>query len=228
MNQQSLKDSVETGQYFVEARTWYNNIFLFPIRHNAFLLGVSLSIVLVLIFVSYGLYNTFPLSQKVQIIVPLENTLQYSPKIKDISSPGRSNKEVVLEYLVQKYITARETYDPRTFKKNYYYVMRSTNKALFNNYYAKMSDNGPQGPSSLYKNGLRSKIEFISQVYDGNNNFITVNFAKQNYNLITGTSSLQQFTAKVQFAVSDYDFSESENARLSFIVTDYEITELKN
>ena len=228
MDQQSLKKSIESGEYFIEARKWYNNMFLFPIRYNSFMLGISLSIIIVLFFTFHSLYNIFPLSETVQVVVPLNNTLDFVPMLKNISEPGKSTKQVVLEYLATKYIQARETYDPATFKANYYYILRSTDKKLFNDYYENISNAGEQSPALLYKKGLRSKIEVISETYDANNNFIAVNFVKQNYNLLTGENSVQQFEAKIQFLVSDYNFAESENARLNFIVTGYEISEIKS
>jgi type IV secretion system protein VirB8 len=220
------KDKIESGDYFVEARNWYNSIFLSPIKINAFVYGASISIIMVLFFISYSLYNIFPLSEEVRIVVHLESTRDFIPVLKSLKDPGKSTKQSVLEYLSTKYVKSREIYNPKTFKKNYYFILRSTEKNLFNKYYDNISKKNDQNPSLLYKKGDRSKFFMISNTYDGDNNFITVNFSKQNYNVNTGKESWQKLQARLKFDVSDYNFAKSENARLSFIVTDYEIREI--
>ncbi len=220
------KDKIESGDYFIEARKWYNNIFLSPIKTNAFIYGSTISIVTALLFVFYSLYNVFPLSEQVRIVVSLEDTMNFVPVVKNISDPNKTVKESVLEYLTNKYVQSRETYDPKTFKRNYYFILRSTEKNLFNKYYDDISKKNDDNPAVLYKNGNRDKFFLISNTYDPDNNFITVNFLKENYNVHTGEKSSQKFQAMLKFNVSDYNFAESKNAKLSFIVTDYEVKKI--
>lgn len=220
------KEKIESGEYFIEARRWYNSIFLSPIKTNAFIYGASISIVIVLFSISYSLYNIFPLSEKIRVVTFLENTIEYTPVLKNISNPGKTTKQSVLEYLATKYVKSREVYDPRTFKRDYYFILRSTEKKLFDKYYNDIAKKNDKNLSVLYKKGNRSKFSLISNTYDGDSNFITVNFSKQNYNVNTGKESLQKFQARLKFDVSDYNFEKSENSRLSFIVTDYEVREI--
>jgi type IV secretion system protein VirB8 len=229
MDQQSLRENIETGAYFVEARKWYNSVFLSPIRHNALMFAVLISVGVMLLFVGYGIYQSFPLVQPTQIVVNMEDTLKYSATVKDISQPGRSTKELILSYLAEKYVLSREVYDPTTFKSHYFFIMRSTAKDLFNQYYASISNtNDPNNPSILYKNGFRNKINFISYIYDATNNLIAVNFVKQTYNLNTGISKEDKLQATIGFTTSDYDFNVAKNTRFNFIVTNYAIAQSSN
>lgn len=226
MDQKRIKENIENGRYFVEARKWYNSVFLFPIRGNAFMLGSSISIILVLFFVFYGLYNIFPLSQQVKVVVFINDTITYSPYVRNISESGKSAQEAILEYLAEKYVKSREIYDPMKFKQNYNYILRSSDKKIFDEYYNRISNKDDNNPAVLYKNGDRDTFRTISKTYDAKNNFIVLKFAKENYNIISGKKAVQDFVANIGFYVSDYDFSESKNGRVNFIVTHYEVQEI--
>jgi len=226
MDQKRIKENIENGRYFIEARKWYNSVFLSPVRGNAFMLGSSISIILLLFFVFYGLYNTFPLSQQVKVVVFVNNSIEYSPFVKNISKAGMSAKESILEYLVEKYVKSREIYDPTKFKQNYHYILRSSDKKIFDEYYNKVSSKGGDSPAVLYKNGDRDVFYNISKSYDAKNNFIVLKFAKENYNIVSGKRVTKDFVAKIGFYVSGYNFSEVKNGRLNFIVTHYEVQEI--
>lgn len=226
MDQRRIKESIDNGQYFIEARKWYNNVFLSPIRGNAFMLGSSISIILVLFFVFYGLYNIFPISQQVKVVVFLEDTMNYSPYIRNISSQGKTSEESILEYLAEKYVQSREVYDPTKFKQSYNYILRSSDKKIFDEYYHKVISGDADNPVVLYKNGDRDTFCNISKTYDAKNNFIVLKFTKENYNVVSGARSTKDFVAKIGFYVSGYNFSEFKKGRVNFIVTHYEVRQI--
>jgi len=229
MDQQSLKENIETGTYFVEARKWYNYVFLSPIRHNALMFAILISVGVMVLFVGTGIYKSFPLIQPTQIVVNMEDTLDSTSIVRNLSKPGYGTQELILGHLAEKYVLSREIYDPNTFKTNYFFIMRSTDKDLFNQYYESISNvNDPNNPGTLYKNGFRTKIKFISYIYDAKNNLIAVNFIKQTYNLNTGISKEEALQAKIGFTTSDYDFNVAKNTRFNFIVTNYAIEQSSN
>ena len=226
MSNERLKETIEDGSYYKEARRWYNDVFLCPIRSNSFMLGASFSIVVVLIGVLYSIYNVFPLSEEVRVVVHMSNTMDFKAKLQNIESSKKSTKQSVLEFLAKKYVLSREKYDPKTFKSDYYFILRSTGKDNFNAYYEKISKKDDQNLAFLYKKGWRSNIKVISTNYDGKNNFIAVKFLKENYNIITGKGFSKTFEAQLKFYVSNYNFAKSKDAKLNFIVTDYELKEV--
>jgi type IV secretory pathway component VirB8 len=228
MSKNRIEESVEDGSYFKEALHWYNDVFLYPMRSNAFMMGAGISISVVFLFVLYSLWNVFPLSEQVGIIVRVPNTLSKQVKLENIDESGENTEKSIMEYLVTKYINAREVYEPNRYKSNYYFILRSTEKNIFNSYYEAMSQKDESHPAALYKNGERSKIDVISTSYDPNAKIIAVKYNKQNYNIYTNARSSEAFEAKVNFYVSDYDFKESKDANLSFIVTNYEVEKVQN
>ena len=67
MSKSRIEESVEDGSYFKEAINWYNDVFLYPLRSNAFMMGAGASISVVFLFVLYSLWNVFPLSEQVRV-----------------------------------------------------------------------------------------------------------------------------------------------------------------
>jgi type IV secretory pathway component VirB8 len=228
MSKNRIEESVEDGSYFKEALHWYNDVFLYPMRSNAFMMGAGISISIVFLFVLYSLWNVFPLSEQVRIVVRVPNTLSQRVKLENIYTSGEKTEKSIMEYLVTKYINAREIYEPNRYKSNYYFILRSTEKSIFNSYYKAMSQKGANHPAALYKSGERSKIDIISTSYDPDAKIVAVKYNKQNYNIYTKDRSAEAFEAKVSFYISDYDFKESKDANLSFIVTSYEVEKVQN
>lgn len=227
MSKNRIEESVEDGSYFKEAINWYNDVFLYPLRSNAFMMGAGGSISIVFLFVLYSLWNVFPLSEQVRVVVHLPNTLSHQVKLENLDRSGKETKKSIIEYLVIKYISAREVYDPETYKADYYFILRSTEKNVFNSYYDRISQKDSKNPAVLYKKGERSTVSIISTTYNPKEKIVTVKYNKEKYNIYTGARSSEDLEAKVKFYVSDYNFRESKDANLSFIVTEYDIEKIK-
>lgn len=223
-----IEESIEDGSYFKEAIHWYNEVFLYPLRSNAFMMGAGVSISVVFLFILYSLWNVFPLSEQVRVVVKIPDTLSRQVRLESLGVSGENTKDAVVEYLVMKYIKSREIYDPTTYRSDYYFILRSTEKNIFNDYYEMISRKGEENPAVSYKKGFRSNVDILSTNYDPKNNVVDVKFNKQNYNIYSGERSSENFSARVQFYLSDYNFEESKDANLSFIVTDYEVEKVQS
>ena len=126
---------IENGQYFAEAIVWYNKVFIFPLRDAcimqifAYLLLVAVTIML------FNVYRVFPLVAQVKVVVTVNDTINFIPKIVT-ASPSGSTKEFIVSNLAEKYLKSREGYNPRRFKSDYLFVLRSSSKQIFDNYYS--------------------------------------------------------------------------------------------
>ena len=223
-----IEESIEDGSYFKEAIHWYNEVFLYPLRSNAFMMGAGVSISVVFLFILYSLWGVFPLSEQVRVVVKTSDTLSRQVRLESVGSAAEDTKEAVVDYLVTKYINAREIYDPTTYESDYYFILSSTEKNIFNDYYDKISKKSAWNPAVLYKKGFRGDIRVMSTHYDSKNNVVDVKFNKQNYNIYSGERSSENFSARVQFYLSDYNFEKSKDANLNFIVTDYEVEKVQS
>ncbi|MBP9791918.1 MAG: hypothetical protein KBC27_01770 [Rickettsiales bacterium] len=216
---------IEDGSYFIEAKKWYNEIFLRPAVMNAIMRFVAYIVIFVSIIAIYHINNSFPLSRKVTVVVNLANTLKYYPVIKKLKTSAGIRRSVV-DYLSVKYIKARETYSPDFFSQDYYFVQRSSQTQVFNGYYTGLKDKSNEA-LELFNKGFEVQIIPLSTEYDDKNSQILITFEKK---VISKEKKLQKntkFKATITYYMSRYDFGESITTKLDFIVTGYKLDQIK-
>lgn len=235
-----IAEEIESKRYFLEARKWYADIFLQPTRDAALMIIASTALIFIVTFTMYNVSNVFPLSKKVDVVLSLRDTIKYYATLKNISEGDKSTKQVVTEYLCANYVKARESYNTNRFPANYYFVLHSSSKEIFDVYHKYITESN-DSPIMLHKNGYTVEIETISSSLntqndssnielDGSKKYDSVNvkFTKKVYDASKALISSSNLEANVMFYLSDYDFSKSVSSKLDFIVTHYDVKEIKN
>ena len=217
--------NIDNGSYFVEARKWYNEMFLRPAIMNAVMRLFCYVILVVTVMSLLAIHHSFPLNSKVTIIARLQNTSQYYPVIRKLKDSD-GVRAAVVKYLAEKYIKSREIYSPEFFSQDYYFVQRSSQKQIFENYYNSLKDSTNTG-LEFFKKGYDVEIHPLSSAYDAKNNQIIITFEKKIISKQKKVKDKMKFKATMKFYMSKYDFSHSVTKQLDFIVTDYKIEELK-
>jgi type IV secretion system protein VirB8 len=216
---------IEDGSYFIEAKKWYNEIFLRPAAMNATMRFVAYAVICVSVIAIYHVNNSFPLSRKVTMVANLANTAQYYPVIKKLKTSDGIRKSVI-NYLSVKYIKARETYSPDFFSQDYYFVQRSSETKVFDDYYTDLKNKSNEA-FELFNKGFGVEIIPLSTEYDDKNNQILITFEKK---VISKQKKIQKntkFKATITYYMSRYDFAESITTKLDFIVTGYKLDQIK-
>jgi type IV secretory pathway component VirB8 len=225
MDNRVIVRTVNDGRYFVLALKWYNSMFLMPARGAAILQLLCTALLLLLCVSLYNLYSVFPLSKNIDVVMFLNDTISFYPRIKNIAEENKSTKQVVSEYLCAKYVAARETYLAKKFESKYQFIMNCSSKEVFDKYYSFLSTTNSDSPLTLYKNNTKADIEIISHhtTKVNNDNLVTVVFNKKIYAQTGNMISQKRRIATLKFYLSEYDFSKSTNAKLDFIVTEYNV-----
>lgn len=224
-----MAKEIENGNYFLEARKWYNDIFLYPARDAALMLLSSLFFVVMAGIVVYNITSIFPLSRSVTVVVPMENTVDFYPTLHRVAEKGKSTRDAVAESLGAKYVKARESYNVGRYRANYLFLMNSSGKDIFDQYYNHINPSiNKESPLVLYKGGGESVVNIISSEFDTKTNLINVKFSKKSYNKLGSLISSSFLEADIDFYLSDYDFKKSTSGKIEFIVTKYDVKDLKN
>ncbi len=222
-NSEFIKKTVDDGTYFLMAKHWYNDMFLRPVRSAALMTALFLSLIALTAAALYNLYSIFPVSKDANVVIFLNDTINFYAQLTNISEEKKSTKQVVAEYLCSKYIKAREEYSSKTYASNYYFVANCSSKAVFDPYYSLMDTKNPQSPLILYKDTSRVNVSILSQSTNQQDDLVTIRFHKNIYNSDGSLKSQSTFEATMSFYMSDYDWTKSTRANLDFIVTKYDI-----
>jgi type IV secretion system protein VirB8 len=216
---------IEDGTYFVEAKKWYNDIFLRPAVMNAVMRFVAYVVVCVSVISLYNISKNFPLVRKINVMAYLNNTAQYYPVIRKLDVSEGVRKSVV-SYLSEKYIKARETYSPDFFLQDYYFIQKSSEKAVFDSYYNNLKDHNNEA-LELFKKGSSVEILPLSTEYDAKKSQVYIKFEKKIVSQDKKVQQNAQFMATMSFYMSSYDFNEPITKEINFIVTSYKLDPIK-
>lgn len=217
---------IETGEYFSEARNWYNKIFIYPLRDFAIMQLIGYIVIIMTCLMVANIYRVLPLVEKINVIAHLNNTIDFFPKI--ISPPeSKTPRQFVTEELAAKYVTSRESYDSKRFRKDYVFILKSSSKQIFDKYYSYINSKSPNSPLNLSANQKLAKVKILSKESAPNANKVIIVFNKDTFDIFGAFQSSSKWKADIEFYLSNYDFSKSTNATLDFIVKKYTVSEVK-
>lgn len=225
-----ISTSIKSGKYFSEGIDWYKEMFVYPLRHSSVMALFCLVLTVVLVIMSLYIYLSLPLEEKVQVIVPMRDSINFISRITSARKEGTSIKQVIVDDLVTKYISARESFIPGRFETNYAFILNSSSKDIFDVYYKLLLIPQEKNPDGSVKSRpeVRIHVSNISQnISQENDNKVTVMFSKNTYDRDTRIRTVSKWKADIEFYLSDYNFEEANTSILDFIVTKYDTSEIK-
>ena len=222
----AIAKAIETGEYFSEARNWYNKIFIYPLRDSAIMQLIGYSVIIITCLMVLNIYRVFPLVEKINVIANLNDTINFFPKITTLPE-SKTARQFVTEALAAKYVTSRESYDSKRFRNDYVFILKSSSKQTFDKYYSYITSKRPDSPSNISTNKKIVKIKILSKESTPDANKVTIIFNKDTFDIFGTFQSSSKWKADIEFYLSNYDFNKSTNATLDFIVTKYTVSEMK-
>jgi type IV secretion system protein VirB8 len=223
-----IANGIETGEYFSEARQWYNKVFVYPLKQSAMMRVIGYVTIVMSVIMGINLYQVFPLVSKVNIIARLNDTVGFIPKLVLASDPKKTNKQFVIEELSSKYVMSRESYNPGNFKTNYIFLLKSSSKEIFDVYYKYITSKDPDNPLNLYLKKHVTRVKVLNKQSWADANKVTIIFNKEIFDIFGAFQYSSKWKADIEFYLSKYDFNDSTDAKLDFIVTKYIVSEIKN
>lgn len=221
-----IADDIESGKYFTEARFWYNRVHLQPLSETSVMSLIVAVLAAIVLLVSYNLYAIFPEKTKVQTVLYLPSTLEKYPVLSNIAQPGKTTKQVVVEYLCGRYVLARESYNYNSLIYGYNFIFRSSSKQLFDAYYQNLALANPNSPIVLYKEDKTVTVDIDEENIQADTGNGVVKFTSTIRDKQGKMISTAKWMAELSFYIDNYDFSKSINAPLSFIVTKYDVKQI--
>lgn len=148
-----VRRDLETGEYFANARAWYDTIYHNMLGERSFFIIATL-LCAVTIFLSLVVYSSlFPMHRAVPYVM---RTDKISDEIITIS-PMRQNPEeelsfAIARFLVSNYILTREKYqyDVVDLELRFARIKATTSEEELTQYLAEVSPENPSSPHSKY------------------------------------------------------------------------------
>lgn len=155
-------DELNDGSYFLEARRWYDTLYIRPIHERIYFI---LCAFIALITAFAGLIA-------VDGITPLENTKPFVfsnreyntiPLTERIRSVGENMNTVLKRFFLSQFVKYHEGYSENKYISNQRYIRNYGTKDIYRNYKREIDPKNPRSPLVLYQKNFDRKI-YIDQI----------------------------------------------------------------
>lgn len=235
-NPKSYQEYVKSGQYFSDARSWYDAIYLTPFIHRTWLLVLTLIAVGLFLIAMFNVIHILPLEEKIPYVLQVEDAITQSAMIEPLAQKDEEAWVSVATYLVKDYILLREEYAfseyrDKKLEQRKQRVRKSSSKTAYQEYISQLNDSNPRSPVRLYRNVQVRAINFENIEFmrlDQTSGKADVTFTADVITTKTGETTSTSWKAELYFQLPVIDPEAQKGVTLNFLVTSYKVTPISS
>ncbi len=219
---EKASELMKSGKYYDEALKWYNSRYITPKSQLAIIAFLSLLAMLTVIVSISTTLSIFPLSKKEGLSIHRTFDFNEHLALNEIGKKGQNASISYLEFMLGKYVEAREEYDPRKIDSNFNFVIELSDDQIFVDYLAIADPNqNPNHP--VWQYGSRA-IKDIA---------VTKKSLKGLHPQLQNHDTAKEYSASIKFQ-STLFFSDNAQANeklvadIKFIFTPIEVNQETN
>lgn len=217
---QSIEEYIKSKEYFIDARKWYMEKYLYPFVERSILLITGIVLIVLLIGVSLQLNALFPIIKHVRYSIYGTNTFTKVANVKPLNQSDGSPLMSIAHIMLENYILQRESYDYDKLKQQFEYMQNASTKIVFRKFYNYMSLDNSLSPVMRYQKYTRRSVKNISlDNIDGNS--ATVNFESLAKSTSGEILENMLWQATINYAIDKINIKLSPNSKFNFVVTGY-------
>lgn len=218
----SLKEYIETGEYFADARYWYKHKYIYPFSQRSFVFILSAIICVSFLGLVININSLFPSVIQVKYSISATTSANKTAQIIRADQIKNDPQSSVTDILVKNYVSSREEYNYSDLKKQFIFVKNNSTRIVFRRFYNVMNLENPSSPVLKYQKDKTRSIKIISTSYP------TQTKAIVNFNSIVQNSAGEISENIVWQATIDYEIDKinpnlPSGSRFNFTVTDYQL-----
>jgi len=152
-----IAESIRNGSYFVEARAWYEALYIGPISERTFFLIIAVLSLLVAFFSVSAVMRLMPLTNRDPVLVhasdrPDDVYMTLLP----LTERNEQINPAITQFFITQYVISREGYFSQTFAANTRFVRAQSDVNAYNIYATAYDPLNPASPfSTLGEYGQR-------------------------------------------------------------------------
>jgi len=222
----SVQEYIKSGEYFKDARKWYNFKYIYPLSQRSFLLIICVFFSAILIGLALNIYNLFPIVSQVRYSL---NTSSYqsSANIMKADSIKHDSRASIADIMVKNYLVHRELYDYDNLKLQFIFIQNNSTRIIFRKFFNYMNIDNPDSPVMRYQKYIRRSVNIISTEYTKPDEaLITFNAIAKN----TGSEIFENmiWQATINFQIDELNLDLPPDSRFNFAVTNYRLKLIKD
>lgn len=222
----SVQEYIKSGEYFKDARKWYNFKYIYPLSQRSFLLIICVFFTIILVGLALNIRDLFPIISQVRYSL---NTTSYqsSANIMKADSIKHDSRASIADIMVKNYLVHRELYDYDNLKLQFIFIQNNSTRIVFRKFFNYMNIDNPDSPVMRYQKYIRRSVNIISTEYTKPDEaLITFNATAKN----TGGEIFENmiWQATINFQIDELNLDLPPDSRFNFAVTNYRLKLIKD
>jgi type IV secretion system protein VirB8 len=223
----SIQEYIQSGEYFIDARKWYNFKYIHPVAQRSQILVICSIFFIGFLTLPYSVYSIFPLTKQVRYSIKSDDVFRTSANIIPANYIQNAPLQSIADIMVRNYVTQRESYSYDALKKQFTFLQNNSTRVIFRQFVNFMNIDNPSSPVMRYQKTIKRSVSISSVTYsdDGGCTVTFISTAKSDRGDIVENMIWQ---ALLNFEIDGINLNLPQDSRFNFTVTNYRLKLLKN
>jgi len=221
----NIKELIDSGEYFSEAKLWYNYHNIFPICQQSYLMFALFFVLTIGLYLSLNIYILLPMHKKVPYAVTNNSISSPLLKIKHANEFPNDPYKSIAYILVKNYVKVRESFASKNLVNQLTYVQTNSSKLVYKNYFNYIDTTNPNSPVLRYSNEYNKVIEIQDVITTENPNNMIVNFTSKAIDEYNNVAESITWQADVLFEMDK--INNNKDGEFLFSVIDYKVEKIQ-
>lgn len=218
----NLREYIESGEYFNDAKKWYDFKYIYPFSQRSFVAILSIIMCALFIGVLININGLLPIVIKVKYSINSVNSENKTAEIIRANQIQNKPLESIVDIMVKNYVQQRERYNYDLLKKQFTYIKNNSTRIVFRRFYNFMNIDNPASPVMQYQKDVNRKIKILSAHYIGSNKAV-VTFHSEARGSTGNALEDIVWQATISYEIDKIDPYLPSGSRFNFTVTDYQL-----
>jgi type IV secretion system protein VirB8 len=223
----SLKDYIESGEYFTDAKEWYYFKYIQPFSHRSYLFILTLIILSSFSVILLNINVLLPMVTEVEYFIKAETSQNNTAEIIRANQINNHPLKSVADIMIKNYVIKREKYNYLNLKKQFTFIKNNSTRIVFRRFYNLMNIDNPSSPVMLYEKEGTRNIKILSAQYLPNN-VAVITFRSQSNGSTAAIAENMLWQATITYEIDEFDPYLSSGSRFNFTVTDYQLKPIED
>lgn len=164
VNTDEMRDKLQDGTYYTEARRWYDVLYISPISERIFFIVVTTCAAFVFLFAFIGLIELLPIKPRVPFVYYAKNMWDEYPWMQRLKRPQDPIDPALMKFYITEYVRRHEGYKESDFLLNQMFIRNYSEPGIFNEYQRLIHPENPRSPIRTY--GRSAALYVYVRSYD--------------------------------------------------------------
>ena len=222
----AIQEYIKSGEYFIDARKWYNFKYILPLSHRSLLLLICTIFTLLLTLICININILLPINKKVSYLI--KDDAEKQATITNTKHSTLANPYIsVANIMLQNYVTQREEYNYDILKEQFTFIKNASTSIVYMQFANFMNIDNPLSPVIRYQKLYRRSINILS-INNINDNEAVVTFESLAKNSTGAILENMVWETRIGFIMDSISTSTSPDMPFNFTVTSYKLKLLRN